>query len=338
MIAIGVLLLAVAGTYFQLSQSNKSILDDLNASISSQPAMPELSPGQVEVRGTLTDDGTFQPIEAVVKDINEDTGDGARPEQVSPTSVPSRPSTAPIAKSTVQTTPSAVATTAAASPENTDRSQQVVIADVVSLVASYNSIYPGYQMHPKYWDRPLAAGSAAYSYGVVRRPDGFIRLSASDAVARGTASDAAKIRIPSIGVDSEVANLAIINLGDSSQYETPKHVVGRIPRTSNPGEVGNTWLFGHLESPIKGEGNVFRRLPEIPALLNAGDDVYVSLLNEDGDEYLYQVTETQVVYQDDLALYETDDSTITLVACVPRLVYDHRILVTGKLVGVKRAG
>ena len=139
-------------------------------------------------------------------------------------------------------------------------------------------------------------------------------------------------------MDSEVANLAIIDLGDSSQYETPKHVVGRIPRASNPGEVGNTWLFGHLESPIKGEGNVFRRLPEIPSLLNAGDDVYVSILNEDGDEYLYHVTETEVVNQDDLVLYETDDPTITLVACVPRLVYDHRILVTAKLVGVKRAG
>ena len=27
-------------------------------------------------------------------------------------------------------------------------------------------------------------------------------------------------------------------------------------------------------------------------------------------------------------LYQTDDSTITLVSCVPRLVYDHRLLVT----------
>ena len=337
MIAIGVLLLVAAGTYYQLSRYNKASLDDLSASIAGPPTMPDLPPGQVEVLGTLTDDGSFQPIAAVVKDINEDSGEGAKPEQVSPTSVPSRPSPAPIAKSTVQT-PAATAAVAETAPKNAGDDEPVVIPNVASLVASYNSIYPGYQMHPKYWDRPLAAGSAPYSFGVVRRPDGFIRLSASDGVPRGTASDATRIRIPSIGVDSEVANLAIINLGDSSQYETPKHVVGRIPRTSNPGEVGNTWLFGHLESPIKGEGNVFRRLPEIPALLNAGDDVYASLLNEDGDEFLYQVTETQVVNQDDLALYETDDSTITLVACVPRLVYDHRILVTGKLVGIKRAG
>ena len=337
MIALGVLLLAAAGTYFLLSRSNKSTLDDLNASSSSPPTMPQLPPGQVELHGVLTNDGAFHPIKAVVKDINEDTEDGANSvEQVSPSTVPP-PSPALAAQATVET-PSTTASVAPTAPENTDEGESVLISEAVSLIASYNSLYPGYQMHPKYWDRPLSAGSAPYSYGVVRRPDGFIRLSASDGVPKGTAPDAAQIRIPSIGVDSEVANLAIIDLGDSSQYETPKHVVGRIPRASNPGEVGNTWLFGHLESPIKGEGNVFRRLPEIPSLLNAGDDVYVSILNEDGDEYLYHVTETEVVNQDDLVLYETDDPTITLVACVPRLVYDHRILVTAKLVGVKRAG
>ncbi len=333
MIAVGVILLAAAAAYFQLGRSGKANLDDLNSSIPGSPAMPELPPGQTEVFGSLTDDGDFRPIKAVVKDIDQDAPDGADAARISPASAPPPPSPAPAVRDALPTPPTAE-TVAAAPPENVVRGEQ----SAVSLIASYNSIYPGYQMHPKYWDRPLSAGSASYSYGVVRRPDGFIRLSSTDGLPKGTASDAAEIRIPSIGVDSKVANLAIINLGDSSQYETPKHVVGRIPQTSNPGETGNTWLFGHLESPIKGEGNVFRRLPEIPALLNAGDGVYVSLLNQDGDEYLYQVTETEVVYQDDLALYDTDDSTITLVACVPRLVYDHRIVVTGKLVGVKRAG
>ena len=87
-----------------------------------------------------------------------------------------------------------------------------------------------------------------------------------------------------------------------------------------------------------GEGNVFQRLPDIPKILKDGDPVYVSLLNDDGDEFLYQVTETEVVYKDDLELYQTEDSTVTLVACVPRLIYDHRILVTGKLVGIRREG
>ena len=205
------------------------------------------------------------------------------------------------------------------------------------LVYAYNAIYPGYQIHPKYWDKPLSAGADPYAYGAVLRPDGYVSIDSSQGMPRGSAPDASQIRIPSIGVDSVVSNLAIIDIGDSRQYETPKHVVGRIPETSNPGELGNTWLFGHLESPIRGEGNVFQKLPQIPALVNSGDPVYVSLLNEDGDEFLYQITETEVVHQDELQLYQTEESTITLVSCVPRLVYDHRLLVIGKLVGVKKA-
>jgi len=52
-------------------------------------------------------------------------------------------------------------------------------------------------------------------------------------------------------------------------------------------------------------------------------------------QYLYQVTLTRVVPQEDLKLTSTDQATIHLVTCVPRLVYDHRLIVTGQLVGVK---
>jgi sortase (surface protein transpeptidase) len=52
-------------------------------------------------------------------------------------------------------------------------------------------------------------------------------------------------------------------------------------------------------------------------------------------EYLYEVIATQVMHADDLRLYETDGVYITLVTCVPRLDYSHRLLVTAKLVGVR---
>ena len=64
--------------------------------------------------------------------------------------------------------------------------------------------------------------------------------------------------------------------------------------------------------------------------------MYVSLLNVEGEEFMYQVTSTAVVHRDDLSLYDTDDSTITLVTCVPRLIYDQRLVVSGKLVGVRK--
>ncbi len=207
---------------------------------------------------------------------------------------------------------------------------------------SYSALYPAMYIHPKFWAQPLWAGGEPYVYNPANPdttlPDGFRAVSAvDDALRRGDGSQTSRIAIPLIDVDSEIQELDILNLGDSRAYETPKHLVGHIPQSPNPGELGNAWYFGHLESPIKGEGNVFHRLPEIPDLLRDGDDVFVELENVDGRIYLYKTTRTEVMHEDDLELYGSDTAQLTLVACVPRLVYDHRIVVTAELVGIKDA-
>ena len=204
----------------------------------------------------------------------------------------------------------------------------------------YSALYPAIYIHPKFWAQPLWAGGEPYAYNPANPdttlPDGFRAVSAmDDALRRGDGSLTSRITIPLIDVDSEIQELDILNLGDSRAYETPKHLVGHIPQSPNPGELGNAWYFGHLESPIKGEGNVFHRLPEIPDLLRDGDDVFVELENVDGRIYLYKTTRTEVMHEDELELYGSDTAQLTLVACVPRLVYDHRIVVTAELVGIK---
>ncbi len=207
---------------------------------------------------------------------------------------------------------------------------------------SYSALYPAIYIHPKFWAQPLWAGGEPYVYNPANPdttlPNGFRAVSAmDDALQRGDGSQTSRIAIPLIDVDSEIQELEILNLGDSRAYETPKHLVGHIPQSSNPGELGNAWYFGHLESPIKGEGNVFHRLPEIPDLLRDGDDVFVELESVDGRIFLYKTTRTQVMHEDDLELYGSDTAQLTLVACVPRLVYDHRIVVTAELVGIQDA-
>ena len=216
--------------------------------------------------------------------------------------------------------------------ELSDVTSQPETAASDSPLAGYASTFPGLYIHPKYWDQPLWAGTDPRP--AVDLPDGYRPLLADDDPLLAPVAAATRIRIPMIDVDSTVDELAIIDLGDSRAYETPKNTVGHIPETVNPGQLGNGWFFGHLESPIKGEGNVFFNLPKIPGHLKNGDPVYISLMTDSG-EYLYQVSATQVVHEDDLALYDSDQATITLVSCVPRLVYDHRLLVTANLVGVK---
>ena len=195
-------------------------------------------------------------------------------------------------------------------------------------------LYPGASMPARVWADPRGT----LDLGQSTIPSDFTPIRAmGEAIATGVASPASRLTIPAVQINAAIEELRVVDLQDSSAYETPKHVVGHIPETSNPGTLGNGWYFGHLESPIRGEGNVFARLPDIPGLLKNGEDVYI-VTESDNRQFLYLVTETDLIDEDDLRLYDSDDSRITLVACFPRFKYDQRILVTGKLVGFKEIG
>jgi len=193
-------------------------------------------------------------------------------------------------------------------------------------------LYPGEALKASYWNNPL--GYEPTSHLESSFIQGFKPVDPSMAAPVGTLSAPTRIIIPSIIVDSQVTGLRVLNLGDSRAYETPKNVVGHIPQSANPGEKGGVWLFGHLESPIEGEGNVFYTLPKIAELLRRGEEVY-AIIESAKASYLYRIVESRVVHQDDMRLYDTGGPTIHLVTCVPKWVYDHRLIVTGKLVGIR---
>lgn len=188
-------------------------------------------------------------------------------------------------------------------------------------------IYPAAWIHPMYWGEPQWAGTE--SIPTTDIPPGFLPVSLDQVSALGANSPARRIEIPAIGVDAAVIELGILDLGDSKAYETPDNVVGHIPETANPGENSRGWYFGHLWSLVQGGGSVFRDLPKIPELLKH-KPVDVIIKNDEG-EFLYRVTHTSVVHRDDLKLVNSDLPSITLVTCVPILVYDHRVLVTAEL-------
>ena len=147
-------------------------------------------------------------------------------------------------------------------------------------------------------------------------------------------SNPTKIRIPTILINSEINNLNIVKKGDSYQWENPKWVVGYIPTTPKPNEIGTGWYFGHLQSLIRNEGNVFNRLPELPRLLSTKYPIYIFLETE-STKYLYRIYKTEVIPQEKL-LIENQSSyrEIVLVTCVPPLIYDHRLVVSAKLIGI----
>ena len=199
-------------------------------------------------------------------------------------------------------------------------------------VARFANLYPGNMLNPKYWSEPEWAGSDPF--GGPSIPEGFIPVLSTDLFHEfDPASEATGMRIPAIGVDSTVAELGIIDLGNQREYQTPDNTVGHIPQTASPGQQGSGWFFAHLESFVAGEGSIFRRLPEVTELMKQDPvDVYLTTA---GVEFIYRVTGTSQIPEEDLKLSSADDAQITLVTCWPSRVYDQRVLVDATLIAYR---
>ncbi len=207
-----------------------------------------------------------------------------------------------------------------------------VLPSLSSLAINAKQLYPGEALSAASWSNPWSFEPLAYRSKVLLQ--GFSPIEPGAVPPAGALDAATRIIMPSIGIDSIIGELEIFNLGDSRAYETPDRIVGHIPETANAGEAGSSWFFGHTESPTLGEGSIFFNLQQVPGKLRNSEDVFI--ITETGQtQYLYRVTSSQVVHQDYMALYETGQATIHLVSCVPRLVYDHRLIVTGELVAQK---
>ena len=204
-------------------------------------------------------------------------------------------------------------------------------ASSATLGEVYGSeVYGGLGVSPQDWVNPLWAGQQDdQQFTSVYLPVSEVDLPESGL------SPATLVRIPAIGLQSETIVLGTFTTDDGHlKFESPVFDVGIIPNHTNPGEVGNTWLFGHLESPLKGEGAVFRDLHKVHDFLRRGEPVYVIVDTDDGS-FLYQATEFRILPQEDVYFWESDGRTATLVSSWPRFKYDERVVVTAELVGVR---
>ena len=162
----------------------------------------------------------------------------------------------------------------------------------------------------------------------------YLPLSELDLPESGLAP-ATLVRIPAIGLTASTIELGVITTDDGRLvYESPIHDVGIIPGHTAPGERGNTWLFGHLESPFRNEGAVFHNLPKLHDIMRRGEAVYVIVDSDDGS-FLYQAMEFRIMRAEDVTFWGSDGRTATLVCSWPRFVYDERVVVTAELVGAR---
>ena len=197
--------------------------------------------------------------------------------------------------------------------------------------ASNVSLFPGKAIGSEWWDNPSGYEPAYFRETALL--DGFSPVG-EYGVAIANIQPSTRILVPSIGVDSTISELSILDLGDNRSYESPDNTVGHIPESANAGEQGTSWFFGHTESPISREGSVFFNLQKVPEKLRNGEDVYI--ITDNGvNQFLYRATSAKVVHQNDLRLDATPGAGINLVSSVPRFVYDHRLVVSGELIALR---
>ncbi len=331
----GVMLLATSGAYYGYAAKAHADLDSLNVTLPETALKIGAGPGSQDPGAeTLVDYGQ----EGVYSLLTS----GASEEQSSNQAVAPSVQTTGVAPggASAGLTGGATAPKVAVGAASAEPGEDPVSASgpsnprlvMPASVISGQHLFPGESLQASFWSNPLSYESASYRERILLQ--GFNAVDLDQVLAVNSGSAATRLIVPSIDVDSGIDELAILDLGGSRAYETPANTVGHIPETANAGEAGSGWFFGHTESPIQGEGSVFLNLSKIPGMLQNGEDVFVVTSNGER-QYLYRITSSRVVPQEEMALHDTGQATLHLVSCVPRLVYDHRLIVSGELIGVK---
>ena len=332
LLVVGAMLLTVSGAYYAYKAWARSGVDDLNVELARPAVLPNTpinATSDVKPTSPDTESEVLQSSDDSAIDVG--TSDIAAPELT--------------AVQESITTPDQDSAGEERDPPG--NAVQVAVEAAPPRAPSGNAdLGGGAAISPETLDRldddgptpVLADGSVAASAPWVQASSAEAALYTPvpmDGLEPAAMMPATRIRIPALDLDSRVAELGVVRSEDSASWETPKHVVGHIPTTANAGSGGQGWYFGHLESPIRGEGSVFRRLPEVAQLLKDDPDRPVYVFLESGDRsFAYRIYNVEVVSQEGLEIADSGTQDITLVTCTPRFVYDQRLLVTAALVGV----
>lgn len=210
-------------------------------------------------------------------------------------------------------------------------SKLLIVVGIVLLAGG--GAYYGYAAYQAHWLNTVGIDERLDSNGATAGPPPGVPLREPPPVFEAPqegigpiqwqAPPAMVVRIPAIGLESK-----IVELGTTTDergelvWETPKHAVGHHQGTANPGETGNVVLSGHINSPIRLEGNVFANLPRV----KLGDEVFIETI--DG-EYGYRVVARKVVEPTEVSVMApTAAPVVTLITCYPDWVFSHRLALT----------
>ena len=136
------------------------------------------------------------------------------------------------------------------------------------------------------------------------------------------------LSIPKLGIEKA-------EVETNSQNLSPDERLGHYPGSALPGEVGNTFIYGHSASPMFYDPKNYRTIFSTLDKLEAGDEMVV----EFGEKFFRYVVEKSVVLNPEdvkplepIAPAFLRQSYLTLMTCVPPGIRTDRLLVQALLV------
>lgn len=159
---------------------------------------------------------------------------------------------------------------------------------------------------------------------------GYTEMPSSAAWPVGTQPAASRLIIPALGIDTRLDEVSVSGDTIANFAAADNPAAGYASVTANPGERGAMWLFGPSGSGVRSFGNLTRA----PRLITEGDELLM-FINSSERNYIYAATHSEVVRDTDLRLNSSDRATIHLVVPVPNGWYDHFLILSGELIGVR---
>ncbi len=157
----------------------------------------------------------------------------------------------------------------------------------------------------------------------------FAPLAQSDSHPLGTLPPAQRVMVPELGINvktdqSTLTGAAIVAHSNGIESD------GTDLLRANPGERGAMWFFGE-----GGQGSSsFSGLTKAPELLSEGKDILI-FVDNGARIFVYAATHTDVFRASDLRMSGAERSSIHLTVPVPSGIFDHFLVLSGELVGVK---
>lgn len=131
----------------------------------------------------------------------------------------------------------------------------------------------------------------------------------------GPVGDEPRIIIPKINVEVPVV-YEEDSIAEDDVQQSLENGVLHYPITPEPGETGNSVIFGHSSNNILNSGDYKFAF----VLLNQLEEDDTFMLEKDGVRYVYRVFDTEIVPPTDLSVLQPHPdkaSTVTLITCDP---------------------